>query len=79
MPPDRTSLLGVRYRVVVETDDAAQASQVKTLVPEAFSTAFQGKTAMQVGAFGDREKANQLVQSLLSQGLRAVLEPMNQE
>ncbi len=76
VPPDRLSLMGVRYRVVVETSDNAQASQIKALVPAAFSTSFRGKAAMQVGAFGDRDKADQLVQSLLNQGLQAVVEPM---
>jgi parallel beta-helix repeat protein len=75
-PPTRHSLVGIRYRVVVEVATSDQQAQVKTVVPGAFPTSFKGKVAMQAGAFGDQEKANQLVQELASQGLKAIVEPM---
>jgi parallel beta-helix repeat protein len=76
LPPTRGSLSGIRYRVVVEAATTDQQTQVKTVVPGAFPTSFKGKMAMQAGAFGDREKADQLVQEFASQGLKAIVEPM---
>ncbi|UBF24462.1 hypothetical protein K9N68_22590 [Kovacikia minuta CCNUW1] len=75
-PPDQVNLASVRFRVLVEAEDDSQQAQVRTLVPDAFPTSSQGRNLMQVGAFGDREKANQLVQSLVTQGLKAMVEPM---
>ncbi len=75
-PPDRGELVGVRYRVIVETEDDSQLDQIRSLIPNAFRTSLKGRTVMQVGAFGDRGKADQLVQSLVSHGLKAVIETM---
>lgn len=66
----------VRYRVVVATDDDAQQTQVRSIVPEAFPISYQGKPMMQVGAFSDRAKADQLANTLTSQGLSASVEAM---
>lgn len=76
VPPNLAGILGVRYRVVVEADNDTQQAQVRTLVPDAFPTSSRGRRVLQAGAFGDREKADQLVQSLMSQGLRAMVETM---
>jgi parallel beta-helix repeat protein len=75
-PPDRGDLVGVRYRVLVEAENDSQQAQIRTLVPNAFPTSSQGRSVMQVGAFGDRLKADQFMQSLVSQGLKAMIEPM---
>lgn len=75
-PPNLNGLLGVRYRVLVEAEDDTQQAQVRTLVPGAFSTSYKGRKALQVGAFGDRDKADQLVQALTGQGLKATMEAM---
>ncbi|MGA7936602.1 MAG: hypothetical protein WCA35_23810, partial [Kovacikia sp.] len=75
-PPDRVDLVEVRYRVLVEPENDNQQAQIRTLVPNAFSTSVQGRSVMQVGAFGDRLKADQLMHSLVAQGLKAMVEPM---
>jgi len=75
-PPARGELAEVRYRVIVETEDDSQLDQIRSLVPNAFRTSLKGRAVMQVGAFGDRGKADQLVQSLVSQGLKAIIETM---
>ncbi|WP_219904193.1 DUF1565 domain-containing protein [Stenomitos frigidus] len=71
---DRVAL-GLRYRVVVEADDSQQA-QLRTTFPNAFRTSIKGRSLMQVGAFGDRTKADQLMQTLSSQGVQAMVETM---
>ncbi|MCL6435665.1 MAG: hypothetical protein K6T90_15925, partial [Leptolyngbyaceae cyanobacterium HOT.MB2.61] len=75
VPPNLAGLLGIRYRVVVEADDS-QREQIQAVVPDAFPTFFKGRRVFQAGAFGDRDKADQLVQMLLGQGLRATVEVM---
>jgi cell division protein FtsN len=47
-------------------------------VPDAFLTTSKNKIAMQVGAFSDRVKAEQLIQTLANQGISSNLEPINQ-
>lgn len=67
----------VRYRVVVAATDDTQQTQVRSLVPEAFPISYKGKSMMQAGAFSDRSKADQLANTLMSQGLTASVEEMN--
>jgi parallel beta-helix repeat protein len=64
----------VKFRVLVNPIDANQTAQLQAVVPGAFSTVVQGRSMMQAGAFGDREKAEQLLNSLQSQGLSAAVE-----
>lgn len=66
-----TSNLQVSYRVLVEIDNSNQESQIKSLYPEAFNTVYQGKSMLQVGAFGDRRKAETASRSLADLGLNS--------
>ncbi|MGI0486806.1 DUF1565 domain-containing protein [Pantanalinema rosaneae CENA516] len=75
VPPQR-SFVVVRYRVVVDATDDSQQAQVKSLVPGAFAVSHGGRMVMQVGAFGDRSRADQLMQILVAQGLKASVESM---
>ncbi|HEY9617203.1 MAG TPA: DUF1565 domain-containing protein, partial [Microcoleaceae cyanobacterium] len=75
VPPAR-SFVVVRYRVVVDTIDDSQQAQVKSLVPGAFAVSHGGRMVMQVGAFGERSKADELMQILVAQGLKASVESM---
>ena len=72
--PSRATALGLRYRVVVEAVSAGEQTQVRTIVPDAFTVSLRGRTVMQAGAFGDQAKANELLQTLSSQGLKASIE-----
>lgn len=74
LPPSQASLMGIRYRVVVAPENDNQRLQVSQLVPDAFPSAYQGRSVMQVGAFGERGKADQLIEMLSSQGLKAMME-----
>ena len=72
--PSRATALGLRYRVVVEAVSEGEQAQVKAIVPDAFTVSLRGRTLMQAGAFGDQAKANELLQTLASQGLKASIE-----
>ena len=74
--PSRTNTLGVRYRVVVEAVSDREQAQVKAIVPGAFTVSSRGRALMQAGAFGEQAKANELLQILTSQGLKASIESL---
>jgi parallel beta-helix repeat protein len=61
----------LRYRVVVELADG---EALRSVVPGAFTAVSGGRQVLQAGAFSDAGKANQLLQRLTSQGIRASLE-----
>ncbi|MBD2034774.1 DUF1565 domain-containing protein [Leptolyngbya sp. FACHB-321] len=67
---------GLRYRVVVAPADDSQQALLRTTFPNAFRTFVKGRALMQVGAFGDRTKADQLMQTLSSQGVQAMVETL---
>lgn len=64
--------LGFRFRVVVRADSDFEQSQVRAVVPDAFS--LRGRGVMQAGAFRDRTEADELFQVLINQGLQASIE-----
>lgn len=68
--------IAVRYRVVVAATDDTQQTQVRSIAPDAFSISYQGRSMMQAGAFSDRSKADQLMNTLVNQGLAASVEAM---
>lgn len=69
----------IRFRVIVTIRQAMEQAQVLTLVPDAFLIAPTNNIMMmQVGAFSDRAKAEQLTQILASQGISSAIEPVNQ-
>lgn len=76
-PPDIATVLGFNYRVVVYTDTPEQQDQVRTLVPDAFLIALNGRPAMQAGLFVELNDAEQLQQRLINQNLSAEVLPVN--
>ncbi|HLO50713.1 MAG TPA: right-handed parallel beta-helix repeat-containing protein, partial [Kamptonema sp.] len=77
--PDRvlsSSVLGLRYRVVVDTQGERDLLRVRSLAPGAFRTFVKGQSVVQAGAFHDREKAETLLQMLVGNGLNARIEEM---
>lgn len=73
-PPSRSEVLGLRYRVVVEPVSSQDQQRVRSIVPNAFRTVINGRSVIQAGAFGRRDKAEELLQALTAKGLRAILE-----
>jgi parallel beta-helix repeat protein len=62
-----------QYRVLVETNNNSQQSQVRSLYPDAFTTVYQGKSMLQVGAFSNKSKAENAVRSLIDLGLNSFI------
>lgn len=76
-PPTHATILGMRYRVVVEADSKSKQDFVRSVVPGAFRTFANGKVLMQVGAYKDRAEADEMLQRVTSKGLRGILEEVN--
>lgn len=75
-PRPSAQALGLRYRVLVDASGDRTQEQVRTLVPGAFRTWFEGRSVMQAGAFGDRANAEEAAQMLNGYGLRAIVAPI---
>jgi parallel beta-helix repeat protein len=69
----RPNVASVKFRVLVNAIDSTQVAQVKAIVPGAFSTVIQGRSLLQAGAFSDRAKAEELLNTLQAQGIAASL------
>ncbi len=75
----RSSLSGTRssaaiplnYRVLVEVTTDMEEAKLHQIVPEAFSIVWQNKRFVQAGVFNRIDKANELLQQLISNGLKA--------
>lgn len=74
-PPGSTVTVvasGPRYRVVVLSN--LGEPQLQTLAPGAFFSRYQGQSAMQVGSFQERHRAEDFVQVLANNGFQAAIE-----
>ncbi|MEH2433627.1 MAG: DUF1565 domain-containing protein [Nostoc sp.] len=68
---------GVRYRVVVPLATNKDQDLVRSLVPGAFPTVWQGQRVMQAGVFSSEYNAKEMLKTLYTNGLRAIMEPLN--
>ncbi|WP_230967174.1 DUF1565 domain-containing protein [Nostoc sp. NZL] len=68
---------GVRYRVVVPLFTDRDQDLVRFLAPDAFPTVWQGQRVMQAGVFNSEYNAKEMLKALYSNGLRAIMEPLN--
>jgi cell division septation protein DedD len=59
---------------VVDAGTASKQALVRSLVPGAFRTFSNGRVLMQVGAFSNQAKANEMLQMVTSKGLRGTIE-----
>ncbi len=62
-----------RYRVFVNATDMAQRQKVKTIVPDAFRSSYQGRPMLQVGAFQEQSKADEVIGRLQQHGITTIL------
>jgi hypothetical protein len=72
-PPFKIAMANYRYRVYVKTANNNQRQAVKTLVPDSFRSFYQGQSMMQVGAFQDRVKADEVIDLLNRNGIKSIL------
>jgi parallel beta-helix repeat protein len=68
---------GVRYRVVVTLATDRDQDLVRFLAPGAFPTVWDGQRVMQAGVFSSEYNAKEMLKTLSSKGLRAIMEPLN--
>ncbi len=71
---DRSIALNYPYQVIVDPNGAVDLAKLRAIVPDAFRTFIGGRTAMQAGAFKDRQEAEELLQRLSDSGLNARIE-----
>ncbi|MEQ8384128.1 MAG: DUF1565 domain-containing protein [Coleofasciculus sp. A1-SPW-01] len=74
-PPPETAPEG-RYRVLVAAVTNDQQTLVRSLIPGAFRTSYNGKLMMQVGLFSSRENAQEIQNLLQEQGLTVTIETL---
>ncbi|WP_373526284.1 DUF1565 domain-containing protein [Nostoc sp.] len=68
---------GILYRVVVPLFTDKDQDLVRSLAPGAFPTVWQGQRVMQAGVFSSEYNAKEMLKTLSSNGLRAIMEPLN--
>jgi hypothetical protein len=68
---------GVLYRVVVPLATDKDQDLVRSLAPGAFPTVWEGQKVMQAGVFSSEYNAKEMLKTLSSNGLRAIVEPLN--
>ncbi|MBE9171093.1 SPOR domain-containing protein [Pleurocapsales cyanobacterium LEGE 06147] len=68
-----SNLNPIRYHVIVEASDRERQARVRSLYPDAFSTVYRGNPMLQVGVFSNREKAENVLQSLEDLGIKGVI------
>ncbi|MEH2444484.1 MAG: DUF1565 domain-containing protein [Nostoc sp.] len=68
---------GIRYRVVVPLATDKDKDLVRSLAPDAFLTVWDGQRVMQAGVFSSEYNAKEMLKTLSSKGLRAIMEPLN--
>jgi hypothetical protein len=62
-----------QYKVIVESKNSYQESQIRSFYPGAFRTTYKGRSMMQVGVFSTKQSADQVLQSLRNAGLNALI------
>jgi hypothetical protein len=72
-PPFQIAMANYRYRVYVKAVNNNQRQAVKTLVPDSFRAFYQGQPMLQVGAFQDRAKADEVIELLNRNGINSIL------
>jgi parallel beta-helix repeat protein len=72
-----TTQFGVRYRVVVPLFTDKDQDLVRSLAPGSFPTVWEGQRVMQAGVFSSEYNAKEMLKTLSSNGLRAIVEPLN--
>jgi Protein of unknown function (DUF3747) len=71
--PFQVAMANPKYRVFVKAANGNQRQTVKTLVPDSFRSSYQGQPMLQVGAFQDRAKADEVIDLLNRNGISSIL------
>ncbi|NCJ07019.1 DUF3747 domain-containing protein [Synechococcales cyanobacterium C] len=73
-PPAPSVARAPRYRVLVQATSASDQSRVRSLVPDAFRSSYQGRSVMQVGSFGQQNEANAVIALMRQNGFNPIVE-----
>ncbi len=67
----------LRYRVIVPVTSTAVKDAVRRIVPNAFTSRYNGRSVIQTGAYSDRAAADEQAKMLLQSGFQAIVTSMN--
>ncbi|NJK30216.1 MAG: DUF3747 domain-containing protein [Acaryochloris sp. SU_5_25] len=73
-PPPADERSRLKYRVVVKATNTQEQAQIKTLVPDAFRSSYQGSPVLQVGAYESQAEADAKLELLSQAGLMGIIE-----
>lgn len=73
-PPPLDEQSRLRYRVIVKAANATEYKRIKTLVPDAFRSRYQGLPVLQVGAYEQQVEAKERLDMLSLEGIEGILE-----
>ncbi len=73
----QVAMANYRFRVYVNPANTNQQRAVKALVPDSFRSSYQGRTMLQVGAFQERGKADEVLELLSRNGITGILSSEN--
>jgi Protein of unknown function (DUF3747) len=73
----QVAMANYRFKVYVNPADSSQQRTVKTLVPDSFRAFYKGRSVLQVGAFQERSKANEVMDLLSRNGITGILSTDN--
>lgn len=72
-PPVSNLTIGPRIRVLVEVSERDRQTQLRTLVPDAFRSFYQGRPMLQVGSFTEEAKVEEMISLMTSNGFVPVV------
>jgi hypothetical protein len=73
-PPPADERSRLKYRVVVKATNTQEQTQIKTLIPDAFRSSYQGSPVFQVGAYESQAEADARLDLLSQAGLTGIIE-----
>jgi hypothetical protein len=67
----------LRYRVIIPMASPTIKDDVRRLVPNAFTSRYNGQSVIQTGAYSDRAAADEQAKMLLQSGFQAIVTSIN--
>jgi parallel beta-helix repeat protein len=67
----------LRYRVIIPVASSTMKDAVRRLVPNAFTSRYNGRSVIQTGAYSDRAAADEQAKMLLQSGFQAIVTSIN--
>ncbi len=75
--PNPDNRAALRYRVIVPVTSTELKEAVRRLVPNAFTSRYNGRSVIQTGAYSDRAAADEQAKMLLQSGFQAIVTSIN--